>query len=86
MSDSAKFMADEYVPHARDTIGASALPDGRDFYRHRVRMFTTTDLTPDEVHQLGLAEVKRIRGEMEQVMAEVEFDGNFAEFLKYLRD
>lgn len=80
-----KFMAAEYVPQARDTIGASALPDGRDFYRHRVRMYTTTDLTPDEVHQLGLAEVKRIRGEMEQVMAEVEFQGNFAEFLEYLR-
>jgi uncharacterized protein (DUF885 family) len=81
-----KFMADEYVPHARDTIGASALPDGREYYRHRVRMFTTTDLSPDEVHQLGLAEVKRIRAEMEQVMAEVEFDGSFAEFLKYLRE
>jgi uncharacterized protein (DUF885 family) len=80
------FMADEYVPHTRDTIGASALPHGRDFYRHRVRMFTTTDLTPDEVHQLGLAEVKRIRVEMEQVMADVEFDGDFAEFLKYLRE
>jgi uncharacterized protein (DUF885 family) len=81
-----KFMADEYVPHARDTIGASALPDGRDFYRHRVRMFTTTDLTPEEVHQLGLAEVKRIRGEMEQVIAEVGFKGTFAEFLTYLRE
>lgn len=81
-----KFMADEYVPHARDSIGASALPDGRDFYRHRVRMFTTTDMTPEEVHQLGLAEVKRIRAEMEQVMAEVGFEGTFAEFLVYLRD
>jgi uncharacterized protein (DUF885 family) len=81
-----KFMADEYVPHARDTIGASALSDGRDFYRHRVRMFTTTDLTPEEVHQLGLAEVKRIRGEMEQIIAEVEFQGTFAEFLTYLRE
>jgi uncharacterized protein (DUF885 family) len=79
-------MSDEYVPVARDTIGASALPDGRDFYRHRVRMFTTTDLTPDEVHQLGMAEVKRIRAEMEQVMAEVDFKGTFAEFLDYLRE
>ena len=79
------FMADEYVPQARDTIGASALPDGRDFYRHRVRMYTTTELAPAEVHLLGLAEVKRIRGEMEQVIADVEFDGSFAEFLEYLR-
>jgi uncharacterized protein (DUF885 family) len=81
-----RFMADEYVPRARDTIGASALPSGRDFYRHRVQMYTTTDLSPDEVHQVGLAEVKRIRGEMEQIIAEVEFDGSFADFLKYLRD
>jgi uncharacterized protein (DUF885 family) len=81
-----KFMADEYVPRARDTIGASALPAGRDYYRHRVKMFTTTDLTPDEIHQLGMAEVKRIRAEMEQVMAEVEFKGAFADFLDYLRE
>ncbi len=80
-----KFMAEEYVPHARDSIAASALPQGRKFYRHRVQLYTTTDLTPNEVHQLGLAEVKRIRAEMEQVIAEVEFEGTFAEFLEFLR-
>ena len=81
-----KFLAEEYVPHSRDTIAAAALPDGREFYRHRVRMFTTTDLTPDEVHQLGLQEVKRIRAEMEAVIAEVKFTGDFAAFLKFLRE
>jgi uncharacterized protein (DUF885 family) len=80
-----KFMTDEYVPHARDTISASALPDGRDYYRHRVKSFTTTDMTPDEVHQLGLAEVKRIRTEMDRVIADLKFEGDFAAFVEYLR-
>lgn len=80
-----QFLADEYVPHCRDSISASALPDGREFYRHRVKMFTTTDMTPDEVHQLGLSEVKRIRGEMGQIIADVKFGGSFAEFLEHLR-
>ncbi|WP_168205397.1 DUF885 domain-containing protein [Bythopirellula goksoeyrii] len=79
------FMAEEYVPRARDTIAASALPDGREFYRHRVRSFTTTDMTPDEVHQLGLAEVERIRGEMQAIIDQLEFDGDFAEFVEFLR-
>ncbi|WP_197530843.1 DUF885 domain-containing protein [Bythopirellula polymerisocia] len=79
------FMAEEYVPRARDTIAVSALPNGREFYRHRVQSFTTTDMTPDEVHQLGLAEVKRIRSEMEAIIQEVEFEGDFAAFLDFLR-
>jgi uncharacterized protein (DUF885 family) len=79
------FMRDEYVPSARGSIGASALPDGRDFYRHRVRRFTTLDLTPEEVHQVGLSEVKRIRGEMDDVIRRVEFDGDFKEFVEHLR-
>jgi uncharacterized protein (DUF885 family) len=79
------FMRDEYVPRARGSISASALPDGRDFYRHRVRRFTTLDMTPEEVHQLGLSEVKRIRGEMESIIRRVEFDGDFKEFVEHLR-
>jgi uncharacterized protein (DUF885 family) len=80
-----KFMTEEYVPRARGTISASALPDGREYYRHRVKSFTTTDMTPDEVHQLGLAEVKRIRAEMDQVIADLKFDGDFAAFVEHLR-
>jgi uncharacterized protein (DUF885 family) len=80
-----KFMADEYVPRARDTISASALPDGRDYYRHRVKSFTTNDMTPEEVHQLGLAEVKRIRAEMEAIIVDLKFDGDFAAFVEHLR-
>jgi uncharacterized protein (DUF885 family) len=81
-----KFMAEEYVPQTRGSIGASALPGGRDFYRHRVRRFTTLDTTPDEVHQIGLAEVKRIRGEMDEIIHGVEFEGDFAAFTKFLRE
>lgn len=81
----AAFMRDEYVPAARGSIGASALPGGRDFYRHRVKKFTTLDTTPEEVHQRGLAEVKRIRGEMEQIIRDVKFDGDFAAFVEHLR-
>jgi uncharacterized protein (DUF885 family) len=79
------FMRDEYVPRARGSISASALEDGRDFYRHRVRRFTTLEMTPDEVHQLGLSEVKRIRGEMDEIIRRVEFDGDFAAFVEHLR-
>ncbi len=80
------FMAKEYVPEARGSIGASALPRGRDFYRHRVRRFTTLDITPEEIHKIGLAEVKRIRGEMDEIIRRVEFDGDFAAFTKFLRE
>ncbi|MCA9235309.1 MAG: DUF885 domain-containing protein [Planctomycetales bacterium] len=79
------FMRDEYVPAARGSIGASALPRGRDFYRHRVKLFTTLDVTPEEVHRLGEAEVARIRGEMEAIVEQVGFDGNLDEFFDYLR-
>lgn len=81
-----EFMRDEYVPSARGSIGASALPNGREFYRHRVKRFTTLDLTPQEVHNIGLAEVKRIRAEMEEVVREAKFDGNLEEFMNFLRE
>lgn len=79
------FMAEEYVPGTRTGIAASDLPRGDAFYRHRVRRYTTLDVTPDEVHQRGLAEVARIRREMEQVMEEAAFEGDFAGFLEFLR-
>ncbi|MBX9792227.1 MAG: DUF885 domain-containing protein [Pirellulales bacterium] len=79
------FMRDEYVPKARDTVGAWALPDGRDYYRYRVRHFATLDVSPGEVHATGQAEVKRIRGEMQQVIERVKFPGDFAAFVEHLR-
>ena len=80
-----EFMKESYVPKAREAIGAAALPNGREYYRHLVRKFTTLDLLPEEVHQTGQQEVKRIRAEMEQIIKSVEFDGDFAAFLEFLR-
>jgi uncharacterized protein (DUF885 family) len=79
------FFLKEYLPHARATLAATALPDGRAFYRQQIRHFTTLDLTPEEIHEIGLAEVERISGEMRQVMRQVGFQGDFAAFLQFLR-
>jgi len=79
------FMTGEYEPRARTTIGASELPNGTEYYQEQVRHFTTLDITADEVHQLGLSEVERIQAEMNQVIEEAGFEGDFAEFLEFLR-
>ena len=79
------FMEGEYLPGARATIGLGDLPGGEAAYAWRVRQFTTLDVTPRAVHDIGLAEVDRIRGEMEAVIAEVGFEGSFDAFLTFLR-
>jgi uncharacterized protein (DUF885 family) len=79
------FMKQEYGPACRGSISVSELPGGRDYYRHRVKMFTTLDLTPEQVHETGQAEVRRIRSEMEAVMASVGFTAGFAPFVEHLR-
>jgi prolyl oligopeptidase len=79
------FMEKEYVAAAPGQIGASAWPNGRDLYRHRIRSFTTLDITPEEVHQRGLSEVKRIRNEMEEVVRRAKFSGSVNEFIEFLR-
>lgn len=81
----ARFFNEEYLPACRDTVGAWALPNGRAFYDYRVAHYTTTTLSADEIHQIGLDEVARIRSLMDEVIAEVEFKGSFAEFLHFLR-
>lgn len=80
-----RYLAEEYLPACREPVGASALPDGSDAYAYLVRLHTTTDLTPQQVHEIGLAEVERIRGEVQQVMARAGFHGTFAEFTEKLR-
>jgi uncharacterized protein (DUF885 family) len=80
-----RFFEDEYRPGARETLGASELPDGEDYYTFLVKKFTTLDVTPEEVHQIGLREVERIYAEMEAVIEEVGFEGTFEEFLTFLR-
>jgi uncharacterized protein (DUF885 family) len=79
------FMETELLPAARPGLGVRTLPDGEAYYRYLVRSFTTTDMTPDEVHALGQTEVRRIRAEMDAVIAETGFDGSFQEFLNFLR-
>lgn len=78
------FIHDEYLPRCRDTAGLGALPGGAALYAYWVRYWTTTDSSPEEIHRLGLAEVARIRGEMEKVQARVGFKGTFSEFLNYV--
>lgn len=80
------FMTEEYVPNCRDTIAASALPKGREYYRYCARKFTTVDdLAPEEIHAIGKREVERIRGEMDEIIERVGFQGSFAEFTEQLR-
>ena len=84
-ADLHAFMRDSYYPAARDSLGASDFPAGDVYYSALVKYYTTTDITPDEVHQIGLREVARIRAEMEAVIARTGFKGSFADFIHFLR-
>ena len=79
------FLAQRYVPGCRESIAMRDLPDGMAWYRVRARASTTTDLTPEQIHALGLAEVKRIRAQMDSVIAASGFRGGFTEFVQFLR-
>jgi uncharacterized protein (DUF885 family) len=80
-----RYFNDTYLPASRDSIGASELPYGEEFYEYRTRVYTTTPMTPDEIHDLGLSEVKRIRAGMQEIIDELEFHGDFSDFLQFLR-
>ncbi|HEX8154389.1 MAG TPA: DUF885 domain-containing protein, partial [Thermoanaerobaculia bacterium] len=79
-----EFVRDEYLPKTRATAGLSALPGGREWYDFNVRTLTTTNLTADQIHQIGLSEVARIHGEMEKVKNEVGFTGDLKAFFKFV--
>lgn len=79
-----RFVNDEYLPAARDTVSLSALPDGEAWYAYRVRQSTTTDMSPAQIHDIGLAEVARIHGEMDAVMKQVGFAGTRAQFFEFV--
>ncbi len=80
------FFTEEYIPGARNTLGASEMPDGASYYEDLTRFYTTLDgATPDAIHEIGLGEVARIRAEMEDIIRSVEFDGTFADFINFLR-
>jgi uncharacterized protein (DUF885 family) len=83
--DFLAFMRDDYIPHARATIAAADLPDGKELYAFLIRHFTTLDLTPEAVHAIGLREVERIHGEMLQVMRQAGWKQGLPEFLEFLR-
>jgi prolyl oligopeptidase len=80
-----RYFNETYLPTARESIGLSELPNGSAWYEFRARSYTTTRLSPDDIHRIGLDEVKRIRGEMMDIIEEVGFDGGFREFLEHLR-
>jgi uncharacterized protein (DUF885 family) len=79
------YIRDVYLPDCRDTVGWTALPGGREWYDYLVRQTTTTDLSAEEIHDIGLAEVARIRAEMETVKERVGFEGTLNEFFESLK-
>ena len=79
------FLKNEYLTKSRDSIGIGDVPGGRKHYEYLAKYFTTTNLTPDEIHQIGLDEIKRIRSEMNEIIKQVNWDGDFNSFLDYLR-
>tara|TARA_R110002096_G_scaffold22547_8_gene72302 strand:- start:4147 stop:5949 length:1803 start_codon:yes stop_codon:yes gene_type:complete len=83
-AEVAQFFREEY--RASDSIGAEDLVEGKDYYAFNIKRYTTlTDATSDEIHRIGLDEVKRIRAEMDEIIAELDFDGDFADFGNFLR-
>jgi uncharacterized protein (DUF885 family) len=79
------FWTTEYEPKTRDAIAWTSVPQGKEWYPYLVRQQTTTELSPDEIHALGLSEVKRIRAEMETIRAQTGFTGTLEEFFTFLR-
>ena len=80
-----RYFTNTYLPASRDSVGLSSLPNGSAWYEQRARQYTTTSMTPDEIHALGLSEVRRIRDEMQKIIDQVDFDGSFNDFLVFLR-
>ncbi|GAA6171439.1 DUF885 domain-containing protein [Colwellia sp. KU-HH00111] len=80
------YMVNRYQPNARDNIAAISLPNGKTYYQNRVAHYTTLDITAEQVHQKGIAEVKRIRAEMDEIIKQLNFDGDFKAFVSFLRN
>lgn len=79
------FLINEYIPNSKQNIAAKSLPNGAAFYQNRSNFYTTTNMSVDDIHALGLSEVKRIRGEMQSIVNQLEYDGNINQFIEYLR-
>ncbi|MYM31276.1 DUF885 family protein [Duganella sp. CY15W] len=80
-----KFMREEYVPKAREELAAESLPDGKAYYQSKIVEFTTTSLSADQIHNIGLEEMAKIRAEMQDVIKQVDFKGDLPAFLQFLR-
>lgn len=80
------FLKDEYLPRCRDTVGYCDLPNGKAWYRRCAKNHTTTDFSPEEIHQIGLDELKRIHADMENIAREVGFDGDAKAFIEKMRN
>ncbi len=81
-----EFFETEYLPNTRTTLGASETPNGKAYYQDRINFYTTSDqYTAEDIHQIGVKEVARIRAEMEKIIAGLEFQGSFSDFLEFLR-
>ncbi|MFT7588878.1 MAG: hypothetical protein ACI959_001091, partial [Limisphaerales bacterium] len=80
------FLKEEYLEAAPEQPGIAEISEGRSYYEQRVRYFTTIDISPEEVFETGMAEVKRIRAEMDAIIAQLGFEGDYADFLKFLRE
>jgi prolyl oligopeptidase len=83
--DFNDYFTGTYLPNCRDSIGLSELPNGKDWYELHARQFTTTQMSPDDIHRLGLNEVRRIRDEMQKIIDNLDFGGDFQDFLTFLR-
>ncbi|ALN88003.1 hypothetical protein LC55x_4755 [Lysobacter capsici] len=79
------FMQTEYMQQARTTLAAEVMPGGKELYRAKIREFTTLDLSPAEIHKIGVEEVAKIRAQMDETIVKTGFKGSFPEFLHYLR-
>ncbi|TCM17674.1 uncharacterized protein (DUF885 family) [Novosphingobium sp. PhB165] len=79
------YVRGKYIPGARKTLAAEALPDGKAYYRSVIKEYATTDMSPEQIHQLGLSEMAKIRAEMLETMKEAKFDGDLPAFLEFLR-
>ena len=80
-----QFFTGQYMPACRQQVGITQLQDGAAYYQYLINFYTTTHMTPEQIHQLGLNEVTRIRSEMDTIIKQVGFDGSFAEFVSFLR-
>jgi uncharacterized protein (DUF885 family) len=81
----AQYFDHDYLPHCRTTIAADALPNGKAYYRYMVRQYTTTNMTPKQIHQLGLQRVAQIHAQMQKVFDGIGFKGSYKQFVQYLR-